>query len=102
MAGSKAAGFAILLLACRAITLAQPVPVGTELAINSYTTGDQMRPAIGMSGTGSFVVVWSSMDQDGSGYGIFGRRFDSSGVGLGTEFAVSLFTTGAQDYPPST
>ena len=46
-----------------------------------------------------FVIVWQSEDQDGSGYGIFGQRFDNVGAPLGGEFAVNSFVAGDQDAP---
>jgi Protein of unknown function (DUF4038) len=38
---------------------------------------------------GSFLVVWESEHQDGSMWGIFGRRFDNQGGPLGSEFQVN-------------
>ena len=37
--------------------------------------------------------------QDGSGEGVFGQRYDSSGAPLGPEFRVNTFTTGYQGLP---
>ncbi len=48
--------------------------VGSEFPINSYTTGAQRLPRVATSRRGDFVVEWSSKDQDGSSYGVFGRR----------------------------
>ena len=45
------------------------------------------------------MVAWQSDGQDGESYGVFGRRFDSSGSPLGDEFQVNLFTTGDQSRP---
>jgi hypothetical protein len=46
---------------------------------------------------GSFVVVWSSYyGQDGSGSGVFGRRFDSAGAAIGDEFGVNTYTADNQ------
>ena len=81
-------------------------PVGAPFAVNAYTTDQQHRPSIAADGAGRFVVTWQSgpsssndPSQDGSGFGIFGRRFDSSGLPLGTEFVVNSYTTGSQEYP---
>src|SRR5262245_43802975 len=52
-----------------------------------------------MAPSGEFVVVWTSVGQDGSGYGVFGQRFDSAGNRLGTEFQVNTYTTEYQAYP---
>jgi len=74
-------------------------PVGSDFQINSYLTGNQRDPAIATDAAGSFVVVWQSSVQDAGGYGIFGRRFDSAGGPLGSEFQVNSYTTSAQFYP---
>ncbi len=70
-------------------------PLGTEFQVNTYTTGNQKAPAVALDAAGDFVVVWHSR-QDGSYYGVFGQRFDSSGTPVGTEFQVNTYTTGAQ------
>jgi len=70
--------------------------VGGEFPVNTYTTGPQSKPAIGMDDAGNFVVVWQSSDQDGSDYGVFGQRFDAAGAKVGSEFAVNTYTTGRQ------
>jgi hypothetical protein len=41
-------------------------------------------------------VVWTSQGQDGSDYGVFGRRFESSGAPVGPEFRVNTYTTERQ------
>jgi hypothetical protein len=71
-------------------------PVAAEFQINSFTTGSQFRPWIAMRTGGDFVVVWGSFGQDGSGYGSFGRRFDSSGTALAVEFQINEYTTSDQ------
>ena len=52
---------------------------GSEFPINSYTTGNQVAPVLVATGTNLFVAAWESNGQDGSGYGVFGQRFDFSG-----------------------
>jgi hypothetical protein len=54
---------------------------------------------VAMSSVGDFVVVWEAIN-DGSGAGIAGRRFSSSGAPLGDDFLVNAATTGNQ-YAPS-
>jgi hypothetical protein len=72
---------------------------GGDFQINSYTTGTQYFPAVTSDGGGNFVVVWGSPGQDGSNDGVFGQRFDASGLRLGTEFRVNSYTTSAQGNP---
>jgi len=73
--------------------------LGTEFQVNTYTTGAQMRPAVAAESSGAFVVVWESLFQDGSDYGVFGQRFDSAGGAMGNEFRVNSYTTNAQQFP---
>ena len=74
--------------------------VGPEFQINTYTSGVQSYPAVAYANFGGvFVVVWQSFLQDGSGYGIYGQRYASSGTPLGPEFRVNSFTTGNQHSP---
>jgi hypothetical protein len=71
--------------------------VGIEFQVNTYTTGEQIFPAVAMSETGEFVVVWQSDDQDAPFTdGIFAQRFDSKGAPLSSEFQVNSYTTADQ------
>jgi hypothetical protein len=75
------------------------VPQGSNFRVNSYTTNFQNRPAVASNVSGDFVVVWDSIGQDGSGFGVFGQRYNASGVAQGGEFRVNSYTTGDQNYP---
>jgi hypothetical protein len=72
--------------------------LGTEFRVNSYTTGGQYRPSVGVDGAGNFVVVWHSNGQEGD-HSIFGQRYASNGTPLGGEFRVNSYTTGDQALP---
>jgi hypothetical protein len=72
--------------------------VGGEFVVNGYTTGFQAWSDVAIDADGDFVIVWGSPGQDGSGQGIFGRRFSASGAS-GPEFQVNTYTTGDQIYP---
>ncbi len=72
------------------------VQQGGEFQVNAYTTGTQYGPAVAADPTGSFVVTWTSFDQDGNYPGIFAQRYDTAGVALGGEFQVNSYTTGYQ------
>jgi hypothetical protein len=74
-------------------------PLGPEFRINTFTTNSQGYPSIASDSSGNFVVVWQSPGQDGSGSGVFGQRYASSGAPLGSEFRVNTYTTGFQGYP---
>ena len=80
---------------------------GGDIVVNTYTTGSQGSSPVAMDSAGNFVVVWSSAPdfltsqppQDGSGTGIFARRFDASGNPLSAEFQVNQYTTDNQYSP---
>ena len=74
-------------------------PVGVETRVNTETADTQWDPAIAVDGAGNFIVVWDSLNQDGSGRGIFGQRLDASGNPIGSEFQVNTTTAGAQWQP---
>jgi len=78
---------------------ASGVPLGGEFRVNTFTTGAQVRAAVAADSAGNFVVVWDSLGQDGSSYGVFGQRYASSGAPLGPEFRVNTSTASAQAYP---
>ena len=90
---ARTAGAALLALLGVSAAAAQDLPLGPEFQVNTYTPGFQRYPSIGSAGEGSFVVVWESDGQDGSLTGIFGQRYDGSGVKTGSEFSVNTFTT---------
>ncbi|MGD9646608.1 MAG: PKD domain-containing protein, partial [Pirellulales bacterium] len=55
-------------------------PGVTEFRVNVATAGDQFEPAVAMDAAGNFVVVWTSDGQDGSGDGVYARRYNAAGV----------------------
>lgn len=75
---------------------ASGVPQGTEFRVNTFTTFNQRDPAVAMDADGDFVVAWRSGLQDGSGWGIYGQRYDMNGVAQGGEFQVNTYTTNDQ------
>jgi hypothetical protein len=78
---------------------ANGVAQGGEFRVNRATAGDQESSRVVAGGTGEFVVVWTSDDQDGSGLGVYAQRFDSSGVPQGDEILVNTTTAGDQATP---
>jgi hypothetical protein len=75
------------------------VPQGSEFRVNSYTMSGQYDPAVGMDAGGAFVVVWQSNTQDGSGFGIFGQRYDAGGAPRASEFRVNTYAAHTQSVP---
>ncbi|HAA13999.1 MAG TPA: hypothetical protein DCE41_20840 [Cytophagales bacterium] len=73
---------------------------GSEFLINTTTDSLQTYPDVAMDATGNFIVVWQSTAQDGDGTGVYGRRYNASGVAQDTnEFRVSSNTSGNQQEP---
>ena len=72
---------------------------GSERIANEYTTNAQEAPSVAMADDGSFQVSWQSNFQDGSGWGVFGKRFDRLAAALGFEFPINTTTSGAQLAP---
>ncbi len=71
-------------------------PIGGEFTVNTHFTGQQVRTEVAATPDGAFVVVWDSLLQDGSSYGVFARVFDKEASPLGPEFQVNTYTTGPQ------
>ena len=74
-------------------------PLGGEFQVNTYTTDNQLFPAVGSDAAGNFVVVWESNNQDGDSIGVFGRRFGADGNPTSAEFPVNTYATGIQAEP---
>jgi hypothetical protein len=71
---------------------------GGEFRVNGTTTGSQQFAAVAAADDGRFVVAWTADGQDGSGTGVYGRRYDAAGAALGGEFRINTETVGSQQY----
>lgn len=67
-----------------------------EILVNATTSGDQSQASVASDDSGNFVVTWTSDGQDGSGTGVYLRRFAANGTALTGEIAVNTTTNGAQ------
>jgi Ca2+-binding RTX toxin-like protein len=76
--------------------------IGTETLVNTFTTDVQYIPKVTTLAGGGWVVSWTSLTQDGSGYGIYQQRYDSDGNTAGTETRVNTYTNGDQRDPTVT
>lgn len=70
--------------------------VGAETQVNTYTSLNQFDPSVVALNDGGFLVTWDSHAQDSSFYGVYGQRYDASGVATGAEFRVSGTTAYGQ------
>jgi hypothetical protein len=75
------------------------VKAGGEFPVNTTRTADQTQPAIAVTGSGGFVVTWTSDSQDGSGLGVYAQHFNASATKLGSEFRVNTVTVNDQSEP---
>lgn len=75
-----------------------------DTLINTYTEAKQVDPSVASLTNGSFVVTWSSLNQEiGYGsYGIYGQLYDYNGVSKKEEFHINSYTKGPQQYPSVT
>ncbi|MEO1367600.1 MAG: hypothetical protein AAFX50_10525 [Acidobacteriota bacterium] len=72
-------------------------PAGTEIAVNSYTTGQQGFPDVAARPDGGFVVTWEGNgNQDGDSWGVFRQVYNADGTPAGGELQVNTTTTGTQ------
>jgi len=74
------------------------VVVGNATRVNTHLAGNQYAPhlrAIGLD----YLVVWTSLNQDGSREGVYGRFVHSDGTPVGGEFRVNTTWVGQQMQP---
>jgi len=77
---------------------AQPIPLAAEQQVNEVTASSDFEPAIGVSAGGDLLVVWSRLNGDGDGTGLFGRH-TPAGDPAEDEFALNFFTASSQSQP---
>jgi uncharacterized delta-60 repeat protein/CSLREA domain-containing protein len=74
---------------------------GTALSISfvvhTYTADNQSLSSVAMDASGNSVIVWQSQGEDGSGLGIYARRYDAAGNAAGAAFAVNTTTASDQE-----
>lgn len=73
-------------------------PDGGEFEVTPVFSGNQTRPRVAPMPDGGFVAVWQDSQADGSGWGIFARRFSALAVG-GTPYVINETTAGDQTAP---
>jgi hypothetical protein len=66
--------------------------------VNAMTYGDQVAPRISSIGT-DYLMVWTSLGQDGSREGVYGQFLRGDGSLAGGEFRVNSTTISLQEHP---
>ncbi|MEM7165399.1 MAG: DUF4347 domain-containing protein, partial [Planctomycetota bacterium] len=74
----------------------------SDAQVNTYVTLGQTTASIAAFDDGGYIVVWASDEQDGSGMGIYGQRYDSAGNTKGAEFLIPSETTDEEIRPSVT
>jgi hypothetical protein len=72
---------------------------GGIVRVNTHTGGDQGTPALAGFTDSGFVVVWASLNQDGSGWGVYAQVYSAAGAKVNSEFRVNTTTLGNQYQP---
>jgi hypothetical protein len=73
--------------------------VGDEFRSNTDTINNKAPSGLANLANDTFVLVWASNLQDGSGWGVYGQRFDVIyRLRIGSEFRVNSYTIGDQSY----
>lgn len=74
---------------------------GTELTVNGFfAIAEHSSPRVAMDSSGNFNVCWVNPgDTIEPGRAVFLKRFNSSGVSLGSDFLVNTTTAGDQQHP---
>lgn len=71
---------------------------GTSVRANSTVYGDQYAPQVTSLGV-DYMVVWTSLGQDGSREGVYGRFMRTGGALIGGELRVNSTTASQQMHP---
>ncbi|HET8648143.1 MAG TPA: S-layer homology domain-containing protein [Vicinamibacteria bacterium] len=70
--------------------------LGTEFLVNTTTEDYQLQPVVASDARGNFAVMWMNWSLDGTGWNMFGQRFDAQGGRRGGEFAMNTTLAGSQ------
>ncbi|MEW6534352.1 MAG: choice-of-anchor R domain-containing protein [Candidatus Auribacterota bacterium] len=73
-------------------------PAGNDFIINTYTISAQYTPSVATDGS-TYLVAWTSAEQDGSSFGVYGRLYSSAGTPLTAEMRINATTSEVQYVP---
>lgn len=62
-------------------------PQAADFRVDAMTSSTNSLPSVGMDAQGNFVILWTG--NPGSDADIYGRKFDATGVAIGTEFIAN-------------
>ena len=76
-----------------------PAPTTSQaFLVNTFRFGDQFAPRVAALNGGA-IAVWTSLGQDGSQEGVYGRFLDANGAISSDEFRVNTTTISKQIHP---
>jgi Ca2+-binding RTX toxin-like protein len=67
-----------------------------DLRVNTFVSGRQEQPDLAIGALDNFVITWQSDNQDGDGFGIYGRAYNNGNSPVSSEFQINTTTTGNQ------
>ncbi len=70
-----------------------------DIQVNTYFNEAQSHPSMSNFSNGYFVITWQSVEQDGDGYGVFYKLFDSNGKNLTDDIQANTFWIDYQRNP---
>jgi Ca2+-binding RTX toxin-like protein len=76
------------------------IRIKDEQSVNTEQKNNQFQPSVTKLAEGGWVVTWTSLNQDGSFFGIYQQRYDASGAAVGDEQQVNTEWKSFQ-YEPS-
>lgn len=71
--------------------------LNADTAASTVSAGDQSGPSIASAADGRSIIAWTDSAADGSGSGVYARRYLANGEPAGPVFALHTNTTGNQD-----
>lgn len=74
-------------------------PLGIPERVNHFRPNDQINPKVAIDNQGNYVIIWQSYKQDGSGSGIFGRKYIADNNQKFREFRINTYKRGDQSKP---
>ncbi len=73
--------------------------ITTDDQVSTDVSTTKFGPEVTALDDGGHIVVWSSLNQDGSDWGVFGQRYDASGNAVGSELQINTTTASFQLRP---
>lgn len=70
---------------------------GDEVRVSNRAIGDRSGPSVTAFSDGGWVVTWSTVSPDESGFGIYQQRYGSNGDAVGGEIKVNTSTVGREN-----